>query len=186
MYISVNLCKRPFCWLSDALQHAAVFVVASSATEARLFKVLPPSSNNFLLKRRLSARKSLTASPMTAPPGTSSRQEPRTLKASGRQPLRRSNLTWSALLDRRNSHSRSTLTAEIEAALNSRPLSPLSADPQDLSALMPGHFLISSALLASPEPFSDEHIDHCPIENHCQMRKHFWRRWRKEIMHHMQ
>ncbi|XP_025265819.1 uncharacterized protein LOC112638395 [Camponotus floridanus] len=36
----------------------------------------------------------------------------------------------------------STLLAQIEACLNSRPLQALTDDPDDLSALTPGHFLI--------------------------------------------
>ncbi|XP_046145959.1 uncharacterized protein LOC123989276 [Osmia bicornis bicornis] len=46
----------------------------------------------------------------------------------------------------------STLLTQIEAVLNSRPLKPLSDDPDDISALTPGHFLISSALNTIPEP----------------------------------
>lgn len=46
----------------------------------------------------------------------------------------------------------STLLTQIEAVLNSRPLSPLSDDPNDFNALTPGHFLIGNALSTIPEP----------------------------------
>ena len=42
----------------------------------------------------------------------------------------------------------STLLAQVEACLNSRPLLALSDDPDDLSALTPGHLLIGAPLLA--------------------------------------
>ncbi|XP_029178513.1 uncharacterized protein LOC114946230 [Nylanderia fulva] len=45
-----------------------------------------------------------------------------------------------------------TLLSQIEACLNSRPLQPLSDDPEDVAAFTPGHFLIGSALSAVPEP----------------------------------
>lgn len=45
-----------------------------------------------------------------------------------------------------------TLLTQIEAVLNSRPLSSLSDDPEDLNALIPGHFLRRSALRTIPEP----------------------------------
>ncbi|CAB0040671.1 unnamed protein product [Trichogramma brassicae] len=81
----------------------------------------------------------------------------------------------------------STLTAQIEACLNSRPISPLSADSQDVAALTPGHFLIGTALLAAPEPATDERLVGVPRwKIATQMRNHFWRRWQREVLNHMQ
>jgi hypothetical protein len=45
-----------------------------------------------------------------------------------------------------------TLTHRIEAVLNSRPIAPMSSDPNDLRALTPGDFLIGSPTLALPDP----------------------------------
>ncbi|XP_051864223.1 uncharacterized protein LOC127566243 [Drosophila albomicans] len=42
----------------------------------------------------------------------------------------------------------STLLAKIEACLNSRPISPMPADPSDLLALTPGHFLVGGPLIS--------------------------------------
>ncbi|GBL82881.1 hypothetical protein AVEN_106398-1 [Araneus ventricosus] len=45
----------------------------------------------------------------------------------------------------------STLLCQIEACINSRPLSPLSNDPSDLRTLTPGHFLIGEPFLELPK-----------------------------------
>ncbi|KAL6417917.1 hypothetical protein ACFW04_011576 [Cataglyphis niger] len=79
----------------------------------------------------------------------------------------------------------STLLAQIEACMNSRPLQALSDDPDDLAALTPGHFLVGTALNALPEPC----LVDAPIGRHSRwqllqkMRDHFWDRWSREYLH---
>ncbi|XP_029672102.1 uncharacterized protein LOC115240850 [Formica exsecta] len=81
-----------------------------------------------------------------------------------------------------------TVLCEIEAILNSRPLMQLSADPNDLTYLSPGHFLIGTALNSLPC-----HDLHDTNENRLtrwqrveQLRQHFWRRWSLEYLHSLQ
>lgn len=45
-----------------------------------------------------------------------------------------------------------TLIIQVEAVLNSRPLTPISTSPDDLNYLTPGHFLIGQPLNLIPEP----------------------------------
>ncbi|XP_055588802.1 uncharacterized protein LOC129741122 [Uranotaenia lowii] len=77
-----------------------------------------------------------------------------------------------------------TLLVQIEACLNSRPITPLSDDPNDLEALTPGHFLVGSSLRAPPEPDYDE----IPVnrlnfwQQIQQQRKQFWIRWKREYL----
>ncbi|XP_073820626.1 uncharacterized protein [Musca autumnalis] len=49
-----------------------------------------------------------------------------------------------------------TILTRIEACLNSRPLCPMSDNPEELVALTPGHFLIGAPLLSPPEPLLEE------------------------------
>ena len=82
----------------------------------------------------------------------------------------------------------STLLAQIEAVLNSRPLCPLSDDPTDVTALTPGHFLIGSALTTIPEPS----ILDIPVSRLSrwqllrQMLENFWFRWSSEYLQRFQ
>ncbi|XP_077280506.1 uncharacterized protein LOC143907537 [Temnothorax americanus] len=81
----------------------------------------------------------------------------------------------------------STLLAQVEACLNSRPLQALSDDPDDISALTPGHFLIGAPLLAVPEPaLNDVAGSSLSRWQHLQkMRDHFWSRWSHEYINGM-
>lgn len=79
----------------------------------------------------------------------------------------------------------STLTTQVEAILNSRPLVPLSNDPNDLSALTAGHFLIGCPITSYPEP-SLEGLPQNKLSRWQrveQLKQHFWRRWTKEYLH---
>lgn len=77
-----------------------------------------------------------------------------------------------------------TLAIEIEAILNSRPLTPISTDPNDLLVLTPGHFLIGDSLTSLPElDFSSTPSNRLSNWQHIQkLRRDFWARWYKEYL----
>ncbi|XP_029054187.2 uncharacterized protein LOC114881533 [Osmia bicornis bicornis] len=78
-----------------------------------------------------------------------------------------------------------TLLAQIEAILNSRPLEPLSDDPDDVSALSPGHFLIGSPPNAVPVPtLLDISVNRLQL---LQPRlQQFWRLWSTQYLQRLQ
>ncbi|XP_046385606.1 uncharacterized protein LOC124155646 isoform X2 [Ischnura elegans] len=81
-----------------------------------------------------------------------------------------------------------TLVTKVEAMLNSRPLTPLSTDPADVSALTPGHFLIGTSMTAIPED------DFAALPTNRLSRwqtvqafsQRIWRRWHQEYHHTLQ
>ncbi|CAG9137710.1 unnamed protein product [Plutella xylostella] len=81
-----------------------------------------------------------------------------------------------------------TLFAQIEAILNSRPLSPMSSSPTDLLSLSPGHFLIGRPLRSLPSPYVEEQ-NISPLRRYArleQIRQHFWQRWQREYISELQ
>ncbi|XP_062557635.1 uncharacterized protein LOC134222503 [Armigeres subalbatus] len=77
-----------------------------------------------------------------------------------------------------------TLLAQVEACLNSRPITPLSDDPNDLEPLTPGHFLIGSSLQDLPEPdWKAIPTNRLDLFQRLQQKLHqFWERWRREYL----
>lgn len=77
-----------------------------------------------------------------------------------------------------------TLLTQVEACLNSRPLQALTDDPDDITALTPGHFLIGSPLLAIPEPSLSDRADNALSRWKLlqKMRDHYWERWSREYL----
>ncbi|CAK9799145.1 hypothetical protein ANTPLA_LOCUS1910 [Anthophora plagiata] len=77
-----------------------------------------------------------------------------------------------------------TYVIEIEGILNSRPLSPLSSDPNDLQVLTPGHFLIGESLTSLPETnLAELPSNRLSLWQHTQkIKQHFWARWYKEYI----
>ncbi|CAG7698753.1 unnamed protein product, partial [Allacma fusca] len=77
-----------------------------------------------------------------------------------------------------------TVLAQIEACVNSRPISPLSTDPEDLSALTPGHFLIGQPLNSVPKPdLTDLKMNRLSRWQLCQqLTQEFWKRWHTEYL----
>lgn len=82
----------------------------------------------------------------------------------------------------------STLFAQVEAMLNSRPLCPLSSSPDDFLTLSPGHFIIGRPLNSLPAPALENHKEHA-LKRHArleQIRQHFWNRWQREYVSELQ
>lgn len=69
--------------------------------------------------------------------------------------------------------------------LNSRPLCPLSYDPNDLSALTPGHFLTLAPLSSIPDPdLTSTNVNRLTRWQLIQrIQQDFWRRWHREYLH---
>lgn len=80
------------------------------------------------------------------------------------------------------------LLTQVEAVLNSRPLTPLLDSPVDLEPLTIGHFIIGEAIVAIPEKNAHE-LGKCNVSRyHClqQILRHFWSLWSKKYLNLLQ
>lgn len=77
-----------------------------------------------------------------------------------------------------------TTLTQIEACMNSRPLTPLTSNPDDLTPLTPAHFLIGDSLVAPPQQdFLKTPSNRLTrFERVQQLLQHFWARWSKEYL----
>lgn len=81
-----------------------------------------------------------------------------------------------------------TVLTQIEAVMNSRPITPLSSDPNDFLALCPSHFLIGDVLTAIPEHDVSNTSANRLTSYHrlLQMTQHFWQRWKNDYITNLQ
>lgn len=81
-----------------------------------------------------------------------------------------------------------TILTEIEAVLNSRPLTEMSNDPNDFQCLTPGHFLIGTNLTAYPEQnvtmIAKNRLS--LYQTITQIRQSFWKLWSISYLNQLQ
>jgi len=80
----------------------------------------------------------------------------------------------------------STLLVRIEGVLNSRPLTPVSNDPEDLLALTPGDFIIGRPIMSFPENPSAGLPIIARYEKLKILHHRFSQRWKDEYIHTLQ
>lgn len=81
-----------------------------------------------------------------------------------------------------------TVIIEAEAILNSRPLYPLSDDPNDGEALTPAHLLIGSSLLSLPaQQFEEKQLKYLTrYQRVTYLKQQFWELWQRDYLHQLQ
>ncbi|XP_065222567.1 uncharacterized protein LOC135847089 [Planococcus citri] len=81
----------------------------------------------------------------------------------------------------------STVLCQIEAIMNSCPITPTSSSSQDLEVLTPGHFLVYRPLTALPDNITDSDLrpsQRWDLLTH--LRNSFWHRWSAEYLQSLQ
>lgn len=81
-----------------------------------------------------------------------------------------------------------TLLVQVEAVVNSRPLFSISDSPYDPVPITPAHFLIGRSLVALPDADVRFTVENrlSTYERVQKLAQHFWERWSKEYLSHLQ
>ncbi|XP_055623409.1 uncharacterized protein LOC129766834 [Toxorhynchites rutilus septentrionalis] len=77
-----------------------------------------------------------------------------------------------------------TALIQVEAMLNSRPITPLPNDPNEELALTPGHFLVGRPLNMMPDP-DKQQVPESSLSRWKRVQKlslHFWSRWHQDYL----
>lgn len=81
-----------------------------------------------------------------------------------------------------------TITNQIEGILNSRPISPMSQDPNDLEPLTPGHFLtggpINTVLQPDSTTIAENRLNRW--QRNSQIVQQFWKKWHLDYLNTLQ
>ena len=76
-----------------------------------------------------------------------------------------------------------TVLCQVEACLNSCPLTPMPNNDDVLEVLTPSHFLIGRPLQAIPDPaFSYRSVSLASLAFVSESSRHFWKRWYMEYV----
>ncbi|XP_067216867.1 uncharacterized protein [Linepithema humile] len=81
-----------------------------------------------------------------------------------------------------------TFVTEVEGILNSRPITTISTDPNDVLVLSPAHYLIGKPITALPEgDLSSVPVNRLSTWQHItKVRQDFWTRWYLEYLNELQ
>ncbi|XP_036329997.1 uncharacterized protein LOC118742143 [Rhagoletis pomonella] len=87
-----------------------------------------------------------------------------------------------------------TFFIEVEAILNSRPIAPMTDDPNDAEAVTPAHFLIGSTLTPAPEETLYSNSDNSEKKMSylnrwlkvAYLKQQFWSLWERDYVHSLQ
>lgn len=81
-----------------------------------------------------------------------------------------------------------TIVVQIEGFLNSRPLCPMSCDPNDFQVLSPGHFLIGRPITSIPEPSLCDVLENrlSRWQKISKFTEKIWKLWHKDYLSNLQ